>query len=212
MSYVRKTVIFVVAATALVGCSKPAAPAASPSTPAAPPPAASPSASPSPASPASPSAQLTASPSKTSPGGGGSAGWDGVDFRKVLFRELGCTDVPESKGKAVVLSAQRADLTGDGRKEAVVAGSCFVRSGPDHAYVFVYDGADVGSRPTALVRIGEDQDLTTATVKVGGNQVTVTSQALSKDAPLCCPDLRITQTYVWGGSRFLRKSITEKDL
>jgi hypothetical protein len=197
MSYVRKTVVLVVAAAALVACSKPAGPGAS--------------AGPAAASSAPVSAPASA-PAEGSAGGGGTQSWDGVDFREVLFRELGCTDVPESKGKAVVLSTQRADLTGDGRAEAVVAGSCFVRSGADHAYVFVYDGAEVGERPTSLVWIGKDQDLTSARVKISGNRVTVTSDALSGQAPTCCPDLRITQTYVWEGSDFRRQNITEKTL
>ncbi|GLY94289.1 hypothetical protein [Actinoplanes sp. NBRC 103695] len=200
MSYVRKTVILVVAASALVGCAKPAGPAALPSAPSVAPPAAT----------SSPSAAPTSAPAKGS--GGGTDSWDGVDFREVLFRELGCTDVPESKGKAVVFSTQRTDLTGDGRTEAVVAGSCFVRSGADHAYVFVYDGADAGERPTSLVQIGKDQDLTSARVKIGGDKVTVTSDALSGQAPTCCPDLRITQTYVWDGDEFSRENITEKNL
>jgi hypothetical protein len=213
-----------IAFAALTGCTQPAgkpiagAPISSPAT------SAPATAAPATSAPSSTHTSSPAKPTKTSSGQGGSGqggsnqggsvrdGWGGVNFNKVLFRTLGCVDNAEAKGKAELYSVSRADLTGDGWKDAVVAGSCIPLSGPDHSYVLVLDGAKAGDHPTTLITIGKGQDLTTADVKVG-HKITVSSKALSADAPLCCSDLQITQ--VWEGHRngdFVRTSLTTRHI
>ncbi|MEV6630924.1 hypothetical protein AB0M54_09245 [Actinoplanes sp. NPDC051470] len=220
MSHVKKIVVAGLSAgialTAAAGCTGPAArPGAA--GPAATPPSSAPTAPATPSAPSKPTSSKPAKPSTTSGGSGGGASdkvtWAKVDFRKQMFYDLNCPDVPEAKGRAQVYSTKRVDLTGDGRKEVVVAGTCVYLSGADGAHVLIYPGNDRDiENLIPLVDIGQDQDLTSAAVRIDGRRVTVTSKALSKKAPTCCPDLQITQTYKWDGGTFVRTNISQVKL
>lgn len=223
MSHVKKIVVAGLSAgialAAAAGCTGPAArPGAA--GPAATPPSSAPAAPSSPSAPSDPSAPSAPKPTSSKPstasgGGGGSekVTWAKTDFRKQMFYDLNCPDVAEAKGRAQVYSTKRVDLTGDGRKEVVVAGTCVYLSGADGAHVLIYPGNDRDiENLIPMVDIGQDQDLTSAAVRIDGRRVTVTSKALSKTAPTCCPDLKITQTYKWDGGTFVRTNISQVKL
>ncbi|MFG1603913.1 hypothetical protein [Actinoplanes sp. NPDC049265] len=175
-----------------------------------------------PSSPAAPAHSAAPRPTKTrttepagqgGSGGSGSTGWSGVDFNKVLFRALGCVDNAEAKGKVALYSVDRVDLAGDTAPEAVVAGSCTPLTGPDHAYVLVFDGAKPGNHPRTMLKIGDGQTLTSADVRINGRNMQIISRALTEKAPLCCPDLLITQTWVGHrGGGITRTSLTTQHL
>jgi hypothetical protein len=133
--------------------------------------------------------------------------WKSIDWKSVTAEEM-----PNCPRKTEVDSVRYADLTGDGRSEAIVAASCWTNTSQNPINVFVYDGADRRPPLDRLLRIGEDQYLKTATVRTRGATVTVTSEALSDDAPRCCPDLLITQKYEWRDSAFHRILLDEKPL
>jgi hypothetical protein len=168
-----------------------------------------------PSTPAQPTAAAPTSAVRTEStppaGQGGSAGRSDVDFEKVMFTRLGCPDFEDAHRRAEVFAVKRADLTGDGRREAVVAAACFTNTAANPARVIIFDGADAGN-PRPLVSIGENQDLVTATVQIKGKTVTVTSKALSAKASRCCPDRLITQTYAWQGNGFSRVRLQERNL
>jgi hypothetical protein len=211
MSYPKNLVLGALAAglagVALTGCTTGSPAAERPTTaPAVP---SSPSTPTPPTTPAPTSATRTES---TPPAGqGGSAGRSDVDFEKVMFARLGCPDFEDAHGKAEVFAVKHADLTGDGRRESVVAGACFTNTAANPARVVIFDGADAGN-PRPLVSIGENQDLVTATIQIKARTVTVTSKALSAKASRCCPDRLITQTYAWQGNGFSRVRLEEKIL
>jgi hypothetical protein len=191
------------AAVALTGCTADS-PAARPPVR----PATSATAVPSP-TPATAPASGTAS---TPPGGqGGSAGWGDVDFEKVMFAQLDCPDFQDAHRRAEVFDVKKADLTGDGRRDAVVTAACFTNTASNPARVVIFDGAEAPN-PRPLVSIGRNQDLVTAVVQIKGGTVTVTSKALSAKAPRCCPDRLITQAYAWQGHGFSRVRLVEKNL
>lgn len=193
MSYRATTIVVLTAAVALAGCTA----------------AKTPQAAPTPGVSATSSAPAATAPTTPSQGGtGGGSGWSGADFAKLMFKQLACPDFDEAEGKAEVTGKRYTDLTGDGRAEAVVTAACFTTTAANPAHVVVFDGD--GHRP--LLDIGRDQHLTTAKVTIDGDSLTVVSDALSDQAPRCCPDLRITQTYAWDGDAFGRTSIDRKQL
>jgi hypothetical protein len=66
-------------------------------------------------------------------------------------------------------------------------------------HVFVFDGNSTGK---PLLDAGKKQYFRTADVKVSGRTIEITADALSTDAPLCCPDLVVWQSWKWTGSAF----------
>jgi hypothetical protein len=131
--------------------------------------------------------------------------WKSIDWKSVTSGEM-----PNCPRKTEVDSVRYADLTGDGRTEAIVAASCWTDTSQNPINVFVYGGADRRPPLERLLTIGKDQYLKTATVRTKGTTVTVTSEALSDKAPRCCPDLSITQKYQWRDAAFHRVSLVQK--
>jgi hypothetical protein len=134
-----------------------------------------------------------------------------VDWARVAFKTLGCP-ANELGTRAVVASTRHADLTGDGRRETIVAASCPTTTSTNPVQVFAYDGADVTDSPESLLAIGKGQDLRSVRITTSGRSITVNATALSKKASLCCADLRIIQTYRWDGSDFSRTRFEQTKL
>jgi hypothetical protein len=136
---------------------------------------------------------------KPATGQGGQA--DDTDWAKAAFGALGCKRHADLPKRAEVQHVDHSDLTGDGRPDTIVAASCPTTTSTNAVRVFVF-GADSGTEP--LLTIGKDSYLRTADLRAKGRSLTVESEALSDDASLCCPDLRITQSWKWTGSAFTR--------
>lgn len=142
-----------------------------------------------------------ATPTKKALAPGQGAQSDDTDWAKVAFRALACKRHADLPTRAEMHALKRADLTGDGRRDTVVAASCPTTTSTNAVHVFVF-GA--GSTTGPLLTIGKKSYLRTADVQVQGRSLTVDSEALSDAAPLCCADLRITQSWKWTGSAFTR--------
>jgi hypothetical protein len=159
--------------------------------------------SPTPTETATPKA--TATTSKPTPGQGGQST---TDWKRAAFKTLGCkrgTGLPEkAEGSSVVY----ADLTGDGRNEAIVKGSCPTTTATNELHVFVYGASNPDK---VLLDVGRDHYLRKASVDVHGRTIEVEATALSDDAPRCCPDITVTQSWKWTGSGFTTEGpVTEK--
>jgi hypothetical protein len=154
-----------------------------------------------------PKREATTKGTKTTAGNG----WAAVSWKTVTFDALNC---PHLNGytTADVSSVQYSDLTGDGRKEAVVAASCRTTTAQNPISVFVYDGANTKQPLKRLLSIGVHSYLVTAKVTIDGKTVTVNSKALSDKAPRCCPDLRIIQSSTWRNGSFSPISYAETAL
>jgi hypothetical protein len=149
----------------------------------------------------SPTASPTASPSATSkkpPTGQGGESSE-VDWKRVAFRTLGCKHHAGLPDRAEVQRVDHADLTGDGQRDAIVTASCPTTTSTNAVHVFVFDGDSTGK---PLLDAGKGEYLRTADVTVSGRKIKIDAEALSKQASLCCPDLRITQSWRWSGSAF----------
>jgi hypothetical protein len=211
----RKFVLLAAAAFTMVATAACSAPSKSTATP----PVTAPSASsgtgaaadegagsaPSPTPTATATPKATATTSKPAPGQGGQST---TDWKRAAFKTLGCkrgTGLPEkAEGSSVVY----ADLTGDGRNEAIVKGSCPTTTATNELHVFVYGASNPDK---VLLDVGRDHYLRKASVDVHGRTIEVEATALSDDAPRCCPDITITQSWKWTGSGFTTKGpVTEK--
>jgi len=201
------------AIAAAAACSAPpAAPAAAPSADSGVGSAASQAAGPAPSPSTSPTtrpAPPPATPAEKSPPAGQGGQSSDVDWKRVAFRALGCKHHADLPKRAEVQHLGHADLTGDGRRDAIVAASCPTTTSTHAVHVFVF-GADSSTEP--LLTIGKDAYLRTVDVRTRGRVLTVDSEALSDDAPLCCSDLRITQSWKWTGSAFTRTAFRSTKL
>jgi hypothetical protein len=104
-------------------------------------------------------------------------------------------------GKVDVLKVVSADVTGDGRPEAIVRLECAHSASewPDSVYVY----ADTSGGPTEIgLLLRQNQDRYAPSITTKGNTVTLGLVGWSKYAPGCCPDLNYTQTFTWGGRGF----------
>jgi hypothetical protein len=132
-----------------------------------------------------------------------------VDFAAESLAHTHC--LPDTK-KDEVLAVKFADLTGDGRDEALVTAACPSATSQNPVAVFVYDGQDRKRPLKLLATIGTDHDLTEIKVSTRGHQVSIDAEGRSTHTGLCCPDLRITETWTYGDGRLHRTASHQQSL
>lgn len=128
---------------------------------------------------------------------------DEVDWRAVRH-PLDCGPLPLR-----VLDVATADLTGDGRAEAVVVLRCDAGAGSPPSTIFVYDERSTASQPVralATLLAGEEDVLVNA-VSTEGGRVRAEAWGYSRPTlPRCCPDRHSEITWRWDGHGFSRTS------
>jgi hypothetical protein len=99
-----------------------------------------------------------------------------------------------------------ADVTGDGEEEAFVVASCLSSTSTNPQSLYVFDGASTPDDPRLLDTIQGPPGLMLRDLQVtiDVRVVHLRAEALSKDAPLCCPDRAFAQMLAWNGKRFDR--------
>lgn len=104
---------------------------------------------------------------------------------------------------------ERADLTGDGVAEALVARTCEPVTSRWPSTVEVFDGT-TGEKPRRLGVLLEDAGAADhpwfVSLTVSGGTVSVTAHGVSANSPLACPDLKLTYQYRYAGGKFTRTS------
>jgi hypothetical protein len=132
-----------------------------------------------------------------------------VDFAAETRTATHC--LPDVK-KDEVFAVKYADLTGDGFAEALVTAACPSSTSQNPVAVYIYAGKD-RSRPLKLLAtIGADHDLTEIKVNTHGRTVSIDAHGRSTHTGLCCPDLRITETWTWSGGTLHRTSSQQHPL
>ncbi|MEU7744558.1 hypothetical protein [Nonomuraea sp. NPDC049158] len=129
---------------------------------------------------------------------------DRVDWASVVEPALNCPK-PKPRPAWYVVRARVAavgDLTRDGRRETVVVSSCPTSTSSNPLIAFVYDGASKPSAPHLLGKLGKNRYFKSLKVAIRGGRVHLQGKALSDQAPRCCPDLIVSQTYRWDGTQF----------
>ncbi|MFI6604387.1 hypothetical protein ACIBHX_49865 [Nonomuraea sp. NPDC050536] len=131
---------------------------------------------------------------------------DRVDWASVVEPALNCPKPGPHAAWYVVRARVAAvgDLTGDGRHETVVVSSCPSPTSSNPLIAFVYDGASKPSAPHLLGKLGKNRYFKSLKVAIRGGRVQLHGKALSDQAPRCCPDLIVSQTYSWDGTQFRR--------
>jgi hypothetical protein len=195
------------AAIALSACtSTPADPVAAPPAPAAPPASAATTAPP--AEPSDePTEDATTEPVGTDPVATKAPSLDKADWTEPMYEQLGCkhnSSVPDEAEIHLLKS-----ITIGGERQTVVAASCPTTTSTNPVLVQAYAG---GPDSEPLLTAGKGQSLRTAAITVRGGKLTLTSEALSDKAPLCCADLRIVQSYEWDGSAYTKAGTSTKPL
>ncbi|MFD1537413.1 hypothetical protein [Nonomuraea guangzhouensis] len=130
----------------------------------------------------------------------------GFDWGPVVERALHCLK-PRPSDTWYVIRARVAavgDLTGDGKPETVVVSSCPSPTSGNPVISFVYDGAAKRSAPHLLGALGKNRYFKSQTVAIRKGQVHLRGKVVSDRAANCCPDLMVSQTYKWNGTKFLR--------
>ncbi|MFC4014226.1 hypothetical protein ACFOY2_43865 [Nonomuraea purpurea] len=131
---------------------------------------------------------------------------DRVDWASVVEPALNCPKPGPHAAWYVVRARVAAvgDLTRDGRRETVVVSSCPSSTSSNPLIAFVYDGASKPSAPRLLGKLGKNRYFKSLKVAVRGGRVHLNGKALSDQAPRCCPDLIVSETYRWDGTQFRR--------
>ena len=102
---------------------------------------------------------------------------------------------------------ERADVTGDGVAEALVARTCEPSTSRWPSTVEVFDGT-TGEKPRRIGVLLEDAGaedhpwFTSLTVSAG--TVTVKAHGVGEGSPMACPNLKLTYSYRYDGGRFTR--------
>lgn len=129
-----------------------------------------------------------------------------VDWASVVKPALNCPNPGPHAAWYVVRARVAAvgDLTRDGRRETVVVSSCPSPTSSNPLIAFVYSGASLPSNPHLLGKLGTNRYFKSLKVSIKGGRVHLDGKALSDQAPRCCPDLIVSQTYRWDGAKFRR--------
>ncbi|NUR90826.1 MAG: hypothetical protein HOY71_42685 [Nonomuraea sp.] len=133
-------------------------------------------------------------------GGGVAHAADRVDWASVVEPALKCPKPMPHAVRAHVAAV--GDLTRDGKRETVVVASCPSSTASNPLIALVYDGASKPATPRLLGKLGKDRYFKTLKVTVRDGRVHLRGKALSDQAPRCCPDLNVSQTYSWNGTKF----------
>ncbi|WP_214321230.1 hypothetical protein [Nonomuraea sediminis] len=131
---------------------------------------------------------------------------DPVDWASVVEPALKCPKPGPNASWYVVRARVAAigDLTRDGRRETVVVSSCPSPTSSNPLIAFVYDGASKPSNLHLLGKLGKNRYFKSLKVAIRGGRVQLQGKVVSDRAPNCCPDLVVSQTYAWDGTKFRR--------
>lgn len=92
------------------------------------------------------------------------------------------------------------DFTGDGIPDAVVAARCDAGAGNPPSAVFAVPAtADGTAAPEVL--LDPDRGDVLKEFRADGAEVTIVTFSYSRGVPRCCPDLEVTRTFHWDGTR-----------
>ncbi|MEV1169283.1 hypothetical protein [Nonomuraea sp. NPDC049784] len=139
---------------------------------------------------------------------------DQIDWASVVEPELNCLK-PRPNDHWYVVRARVAavgDITRDGRRETIVVSSCPSPTSSNPLIAFVYDGAAKPSVPHLLGKLGKDRYFKSLKVAIRGGLVHLRGKVVSERAPNCCPDLTVSQTYRWDGTKFRRTAEDDSHL
>lgn len=143
-------------------------------------------------------------PSRSSdPGEAGAAGGDAGDGGNWFGALKPCPqDLPIE-----VQRLERADLTGDGVPEALVARTCEPVTSRWPSTVEIFDGA-TAEKPRRIGVLLEDVGAADhpwfTSLSVSGGTITVKAHGVSEGSPLACPDLKLTYQYRYAGGKLTR--------
>ena len=121
---------------------------------------------------------------------------------QALFEDLIVKDARTTQGVRQLLQSDAgfvgarpvfADLTGDGRADAVVEARMPGAAGTVAVYVFSTDG----TRADRLRAVFRSQALYRATTSVSGGALTVSEPRWARGDDICCPSRRTDRRYTW---------------
>lgn len=130
-------------------------------------------------------------------------------FEKTLLDDPKTTDAVKNLlrgGGFVAPDIEFADLTGDGRSDAVVLVETGGVAGAVALYVLSTDGESAESDLRAVFR---SQRLYRATVQTAGDTLTLRTPRYARGDDVCCPAKLAERVYVWSaGAKTMRRRST----
>jgi hypothetical protein len=119
-------------------------------------------------------------------------------FRTTLLGDGSTTNAIKrllrDRGGFVAPEIQFADLTGDGRQDAVVLVDTGGAAGAVAIYVFSTDGKAAGSALRAVYR---SQQLYRASAEISAGTLIVRTPRFAEGDDLCCPSRIVERVYAW---------------
>lgn len=131
-------------------------------------------------------------------------------FRDTLLKDAktasGVKRVLRSGGGFVDAGSVFADLTGDGKSDAVVVVRVPGAAGAIAVYLFSTDGAKKGA--SALRAVFRTQQLYRATVILRGTTLVVRTPKYADGDDICCPQVATERDYAWSAAA---QTLTRRD-
>lgn len=133
-------------------------------------------------------------------------------FRKMLLDDPKTTGAIKrllrDRGGFVAPAIEFADLTGDGRSDAVVLVDTGGAAGAVALYVFSTDGEDADSPLRVVYR---SQQLYRASAAIADGALILRAPRFEEGDELCCPAKVVERVYVWSdGARTLKQRSTRE--
>jgi hypothetical protein len=138
-------------------------------------------------------------------------------FKDALLKEKGTTASLKSRLRsgAVFVGARPvfADLTGDGKDDAIVLVESAGAAGAIAAYVFSTDGSP-GGDSAPLRMVFRSQSLYRAQARARTGALIVDTPLYARGDDVCCPGKMQQREYTWSASakRFVRRAVREYEL
>lgn len=133
-------------------------------------------------------------------------------FRDTLLKDAktasGVKRVLRSGGGFVDPGSVFADITGDGKSDAVVVVRVPGAAGAIAVYLFSTDGAKNNQGSSALRAVFRTQQLYRATTTLRGTTLVVRTPKYADGDDVCCPQVATERDYAWSATA---KTLTRRD-
>jgi hypothetical protein len=140
-----------------------------------------------------------------------------VLFKDLLLKERATTAAIKQRLRSGALFVEPAptfaDITGDGKDDAIVLVLTPGAAGATAAYVFSTDGAP-GGTDAKLRMVFRSQSLYRARARARNGALLLDTPVYRRGDDVCCPGRMLQREYTWSASakRFVRRAVVEYEL
>jgi hypothetical protein len=136
----------------------------------------------------------------------------GVDWASVARAPMKCAPSSGESWDRLDPQVTYRDVTADKIPDALVVAGCPSPTSSNPVEVAIFDGRLTSPPPRLISVLGGNDYFRTLHMTFATDQIMLTGQAISAQAPLCCPDINLTITYTRAGDRYVETARAGKPL